>query len=137
MRMNYDELNDEQRLELKQNILAERGEGISYGELAAADDLVSDRDARDWAEGMEFSEDDFTCSCHGRTVKVEKIPDGLADEEKQMVDKWIEKLADEGLELLCPVDGSENEFCSAPAFGPACRTVDFVARGMPQAKEGK
>lgn len=64
--MTYDELNDEQRLELKQRILTERneqkGEGTSYEELSLADDLVSDEDAKDWAEGMEFSEDDFACS---------------------------------------------------------------------------
>ncbi len=52
---------------------------------------------------------------------------GLSDEDRQMVDRWILKLAGEGLELLCPIDGSENEFCSAPAFGLACGTVDFVA----------
>lgn len=64
--MTYDELNEDQRLELKQRILTERneqkGEGTSYGELVDADDLVSDEDAKDWAEGMEFSEDDFVCS---------------------------------------------------------------------------
>lgn len=64
--MTYDELNGDQRTELKQCILMERnerrGEGTSYGELADADDLVSDEDARSWSEGMEFSEDDFCCS---------------------------------------------------------------------------
>lgn len=64
--MTYDELNGEQKLELKQRILTERneqrGEGTSYGELALADDLVSDEDAKDWSKGVEFSEDDFTCS---------------------------------------------------------------------------
>ena len=64
--MTYDELNEAQRAELKQRILEERnvqrGEGTSCGELGDADDLVSDEDAKDWTEGMEFSEDDFTCS---------------------------------------------------------------------------
>lgn len=64
--MTYDELNDNQKIELKQRILMERneqrGEGTSYGELADADDLVSDEDAKDWAEGMEFSADDFAGS---------------------------------------------------------------------------
>ena len=66
--MTYDELTADQRIELKQRILMERndakGEGTSYLELADADELVSDQDARDWAEGMEFSDDDFVCSCH-------------------------------------------------------------------------
>lgn len=64
--MTYDELNEDQRIELKQRILTERndatGEGTSYEELSLAGDLVSDDDARDWAEGMKFSEDDFACS---------------------------------------------------------------------------
>ena len=64
--MTFDELNDEQRLELKQRILVERndqkGEGVSYGELADAGDLVSDDEAREYAAGMEFSPDDFSSS---------------------------------------------------------------------------
>ena len=67
--MTFDELNEDQRFELKQRILMERndakGEGTSYGELADAGELVSDQDAKDWAEGMEFSNDDFACSYHG------------------------------------------------------------------------
>ena len=63
--MRFCDLTNEQRLELKQRILTERNEqrggGTSYGELADADDLVSDEDARDWAEGTEFSPDDFSC----------------------------------------------------------------------------
>lgn len=141
--MTFDELNDDQRDELKQRILMERneqrGEGTSYEELSLAYVLVSDGEAKDWAEGMVFSEDDFTCSASEPNVGVRNVPQwavnylvnadssGLSDEDRQMVDKWILKLAGEGLELLCPIDGSENEFCSAPAFGLACGTVDFVA----------
>lgn len=145
--MTFDELNDDQRTELKQRILTERneqrGEGTSYGELAGADDLVSDEDARDWAEGMEFSEDDFMCSCHGRTVKVERIPQwavcylengddsGLTPEDKKLVDDYVERLLKEGhLRLLGPIDGTENGFSSHPAFGLACGTVDFAAEEL-------
>lgn len=64
--MTFEELNDEQRLELKQRMLVDlddkNPDGPSYGELADADLLVSDDEARKWAEGMEFSPDDFTCS---------------------------------------------------------------------------
>lgn len=74
--MTFDELNEDQRMELKQHILMERnehlGEGTSYEELALADDLVSDEDLGELYEGTEFSEDDFTCSCHGQTTKVER-----------------------------------------------------------------
>jgi len=63
--MTLDELGKEQKLELKQRILAERneqrGEGTSYGELADADELVSDEDLKDRYGGTEFSPDDFTC----------------------------------------------------------------------------
>lgn len=64
--MTFDELSKEQLVELKQRILVERndqqGEGTSYGELANADKTVSDDEAREWAEGMVFSPDDFSCS---------------------------------------------------------------------------
>jgi len=142
--MTFDELNDEQKLELKQRILTERneqkGEGTSYGELADADGLVSDEDAKDWAEGMEFSPDDFSCSASAPVEKVENVPQwavgylvngdasGLETYDKTLVDEWTEKLKAEGLELLAPIDGSENEFCMWPAFGKACGTVDFAAR---------
>lgn len=143
--MTYDELNGDQKVELKQRILTERneqrGEGTSYVELADADDLVSDEDARDWAEGMAFSEDDFMCSCHGRTVKVEKIPfwavghlvNGdhlLLESDRKLVAEFEERLKAKGLRLLGPIDGTENEFCAHPAFGLACGTVDFAAEGL-------
>lgn len=145
--MTYDELSDDQKVELKQRILTERNEnrdeGTSYGELADADDLVSDEDARDWAEGMEFSEDDFACSCHGRTVKVERIPQwaacylvnaddsALTPEDKKMVDDYVERLLKkEHLRLLGPIDGTENGFSSHPAFGLPCETVDFAAEEL-------
>lgn len=74
--MTYDELNDSQRIELKQRILTERngqkGEDTSYEELVLAYDLVSDEDAKEWAKGMEFSEDDFVCSCRKRTTDITK-----------------------------------------------------------------
>lgn len=142
--MTFDELNGDQRLELKQRILTERneqrGEGTSYGELADADELVSDEDLKDWYGATEFSPDDFMCSCSGRTVKVERIPQwavnylvdgddsGLAPEDMKMVDDYVERLLkEEHLRLICPIYGAENEFCAHPAFGPACNTVDFAA----------
>ena len=141
--MTFDELNDAQKLELKQRILTERGEqrgeGTSYGELAEADTLVSDEDAKDWAEGVEFSPDDFTCSASGPDERIDDVPQwavpylvngdasGLETYDKVLVDEWMGELKAEGLELLAPIDGSENAFCSSPAFGPACDTVDFAA----------
>ena len=99
--MTFDELTDDQKLELKQRILMERneqrGEGTSYGELANADDLVSDEDAKDWAEGVEFSPDDFSCSA-GKVFEVRvtwpvgktyRVP---ADSEEEAVAKMKAKV---------------------------------------------
>ena len=61
--MTFDELNKDQRIQLKQQILVDRneaiGEGTSYGELADADELVSDEDLEARYAGTEFSPDDF------------------------------------------------------------------------------
>lgn len=144
--MTFDELNDDQKVELKQRILMERneqrGEGTSYGELADADDLVSDEDARDWAEGMMFSEDDFSCPSTPAFTTVERIPQwatcylvnsdgsGLEPDDRKLVDDYVARLLSKGLRLVCPIDGTENEFCAHPAFGLACETVDFTAERL-------
>ena len=74
--MSFDELNDEQRLELKQRILEDRnehlGEGTSYGELAMADELVDDEGLEAEYGGTEFSPDDFSCSA-GSTGTVHEV----------------------------------------------------------------
>jgi hypothetical protein len=61
--MTFAELNEDQRIQLKQRILVDRneamGEGTSYGELANADELVSDEDLEACYDGTEFSPDDF------------------------------------------------------------------------------
>ena len=139
--MTYDELNEDQRTELKQRILMERneqkGEGTSYEELSDADRLVSDEDAKAWADGMEFFNDDFVCSA---TTKIERIPQwavcylvnsddsGLTIDDKNTVDDYVERLREtEHLRLVRPIDGTENGFCPHPAFGLPCETVDFEA----------
>ena len=61
--MNVYELNHEQILQLKQDILIERIEqGVSYGALADADNLVSNWEVCDLFDGVVFSEDDFYCT---------------------------------------------------------------------------
>ena len=61
--MTLKELNSDQRLQLKQDILTRRmdakGESPSYGELADADNLVSDQELEAEFGGTEFSPDDF------------------------------------------------------------------------------
>ena len=57
------ELNRDQRLSLKQTILVrrldEKGETPSYGELADADDLVSDKELEEEFGATEFVPEDF------------------------------------------------------------------------------
>lgn len=61
--MKLNELNHDQRLELKQSMLVDRmdarGESPSWSELADADEIVSDEDLEREYGATEFSEDDF------------------------------------------------------------------------------
>ena len=61
--MKLKDLNDDQRLHLKQELLRrrleEKGEGISYGELADADTLVTDEELEAEFGDTEFVPDDF------------------------------------------------------------------------------
>lgn len=61
--MTVRELNRNQLIVLKQNFLDDenyrRGEGTSWGELAAADELVSDETIFNEFSNYFFSEDDF------------------------------------------------------------------------------
>ena len=61
--MKFDELSREQLIELKQSMLDEVLDGrVSWGDLADADEIVSDEMARKEYGGVEFSPDDFFCS---------------------------------------------------------------------------
>ena len=68
--MDVTELNRDQLVELKQNYLCElddSGEheevvGVSYGELADADEIVPDDVIFDHYSGVIFTNDDFFCS---------------------------------------------------------------------------
>ena len=61
--MKLKDLTGDQRLYLKQDILTrrmdEKGESPSYGELADADNLVSDQELEDEFGGTEFVPEDF------------------------------------------------------------------------------
>lgn len=58
--MNVMELNREQLLQLKQRYLCEtQDETVSYGELAAADELVTDEQVFKMFDGYVFTEEDF------------------------------------------------------------------------------
>ena len=63
--MFVDELNRAQLVELKERMLcdqlAEKGEGASYGELAKADELISDDAVMEAYCHTNFTADDFDC----------------------------------------------------------------------------
>ena len=61
--MNVKELNRAQLLQLKANYYEEHhAEGVSYGELADVDSLVSDEEIIEAYDGVDFVEEDFTNS---------------------------------------------------------------------------
>ena len=53
------ELSREQLTTLKGAMLTDRQESVSWGELAAADELVTDAAVFEEYEGTEFCEEDF------------------------------------------------------------------------------
>lgn len=59
--MTIKELSEEQKLELKQNFLTKDND-VSYGELASADELVSDEELEEEYGNVEFTDDDFFCT---------------------------------------------------------------------------
>ena len=62
--MTTHELNREQMTELKGKYLCETQDSVSYGELADADEIVSDQTIHEHYAGIYFVDDDFTCSRH-------------------------------------------------------------------------
>jgi hypothetical protein len=57
--MTLKDLTPEQKLMLKQNILTLRQDSVSYGELIAADELVSDSELEEEFGATFFVQDDF------------------------------------------------------------------------------
>ena len=51
----------------------------------------------------------------------------LSQSEKEDCDEWVERLAADGYRLIEPIEGTDNEFCSYPAFGAATSTHDWIA----------
>lgn len=64
--MTVQELNRDQLIELKQHYIDEKnqevGQGTSWGELADADELISDKEIYAAYECYDFVNDDFFCS---------------------------------------------------------------------------
>ena len=62
--MNVNDLSRDQKVELKQTMLENvLGRQPSWGDLADADDIVSDEQLNDEYGGTKFCDDDFFCSC--------------------------------------------------------------------------
>lgn len=57
--MNVRQLSKDQKIELKQNVLIQKKEDVSWNELADADLLVPDTELEYMFEGVEFTDDDF------------------------------------------------------------------------------
>ena len=53
--------------------------------------------------------------------------DGLTPEDMAEVSAFVLELEAAGLRLVCPIDGTENEFCARPAFGLACAVQNWTA----------
>ena len=60
--MTVRDLDRNQLIELKQNILCNREENASYGELADVDELISDEEVFEEYDGVIFTPDDFFCT---------------------------------------------------------------------------
>ena len=79
------ELNREQLIELKQayltRVLDERGESPSYGELASADEIISDDEIYEAYAGTDFVRDDFSCSAAGNSEYSLELGDCLGDRD--------------------------------------------------------
>lgn len=57
--MTLKDLNREQKIQLKESILTERNNNVSFGELIIADDLVTDEELENYYSGVNFVEEDF------------------------------------------------------------------------------
>lgn len=106
--MTFDELSEEQKLELKQRILEDRnehlGEGTSYGELANADELVDDEVLEAEYGGTEFSPDDFSCSA-GSAGTVHEVRVTWPVSRTYRV--WAKSPEDAAAEIRARVDAGE------------------------------
>lgn len=54
-----------------------------------------------------------------------EVTDDVTSEDVKMVDDYLRKLDNDGIRLIAPIEGTENEFNPNPAFGDACDTTDW------------
>lgn len=87
--MKVTELSRDQIIELKQTLLTDRnnaqGKGISYGELAEADTLVSDEEVFEGYAGVDFTDDDFKFKGDDTVIVY-----GCSMEDRPLIDRSLE-----------------------------------------------
>lgn len=89
--MKVKELNRDQLIELKgkyldNKIYEEENRGASYGELAQADTLVTDKEIFEEYAGTDFVNDDFACTTGKRSVEE------IEEEAKSDIDYALSEL---------------------------------------------
>lgn len=99
--MTLKDLNKNQVHQLKERILLEKNEYVSYGELANADSLISDLEVKERFGGINFVPDDFSVEAEdNKEIKIKIYPiQGVPfcvilskifyDED--CIDEWIEE----------------------------------------------
>ena len=50
---------------------------------------------------------------------------GVEESDRAAAERWTNRLASEGLRLVCPVDVEAADFDPSPRFGAACDTVAY------------
>ena len=91
--MTVRELNRDQLIELKQRYLNETKEGVSYYDLANADNIVSDSTVLRYFGGYSFSPDDFASSAGGHEDEYDlELGDCIGDRESIAAD--LRQIAD-------------------------------------------
>ena len=58
------------------------------------------------------------------------MTEDMTDEDVQLVEDFIGELAEQGISLIEPIEGTENEFNPHPAFGDACDTTDWSCESI-------
>lgn len=99
--MTLKDLNKNQIHQLKEQILLEKNENVSYGELAMADSLISDLEVEEGFGGTNFVPDDFSVEAEdNEEIKIKIYPiqgvpfcvilsKNFYDEDR--IDEWIEE----------------------------------------------
>ena len=65
--------------------------------------------------------------CWAATYFVNADSSGMNEEDLALCIAYEKELAVDGLRLVCPIEGTRNEFCAYPAFGLACDTENWTA----------